>query len=238
MSDLEKKILRYWQTEQKRYDRKPTDKWQSLDSEKWQNYLQRQLLKANRPINTILVIEEEPFYLGVMLTQLGYAITEVTSSASKRQLAEDITWQAAADITQLPYKDETFDAVITRNILCHLVHPEEAYQEWLRVLTKGGMLINFGINWYRALYDRRLGLRYEEKQPNVLPLDLAIDSLSSEPLASTHNPFNRPLWDQATLMRFDVQSIQIDEDVTRKLLGQTGQDQYELTPLLAIITIK
>lgn len=171
MSDLEKKILRYWQTEQKRYDRKPTDKWQSLDSEKWQSYLQRQLLKANRPINTILVIEEEPFYLGVMLTQLGYAITEVTSSASKRQLAEDITWQAAADITQLPYKDETFDAVITRNILCHLVHPEEAYQEWLRVLTKGGMLINFGINWYRALYDRRLGLRYEEKQPNVLPLD-------------------------------------------------------------------
>ncbi|SPZ01220.1 methyltransferase [Proteus mirabilis] len=53
----------------------------------------------------------------------------------------------------LPFGDEQFDLVVSRNVTWNLKSPCEAYQEWFRVLKPGGSLINFDANWYLHLFD-------------------------------------------------------------------------------------
>mgnify|MGYP000370505004 CR=1 FL=1 len=42
-----------------------------------------------------------------------------------------------------------------------------AYKEWLRVLKKGGKLLNFDANWYGYLYDDKKREAYENDRKNV-----------------------------------------------------------------------
>ena len=63
-------------------------------------------------------------------------------------LAEKIVFQQM-DAQKLEFPEETFDAVITRNVTWNLEHPVKAYQEWYRVLKKDGVLRNCDANWYR-----------------------------------------------------------------------------------------
>ena len=51
------------------------------------------------------------------------------------------------------YDDDTFDFVISRNLTWTLPDAQKAYKEWMRVLKKGGRLLNFDANWYHHLFD-------------------------------------------------------------------------------------
>ncbi len=48
---------------------------------------------------------------------------------------------AQGDIEALPFKDSTFDAVTTLEVLEHLTHPEKALREIHRVLKPSGVLV-------------------------------------------------------------------------------------------------
>ena len=51
------------------------------------------------------------------------------------------------DASHLAFVDETFDAVVSRNLTWNLEDPEQAYKEWMRVLKPGGVLLNFDANY-------------------------------------------------------------------------------------------
>ena len=57
-------------------------------------------------------------------------------AAAERSNAEFMVMDAEA----LDFADASFDAVISRNVMWNLPHPETAYREWLRVLKPGGLL--------------------------------------------------------------------------------------------------
>ena len=57
------------------------------------------------------------------------------------------------------------------NIICNfpklvknLEHPEKAYREWLRVLKKGGCILNYDGNYYLHYYDEEYRQEYEIRQ--------------------------------------------------------------------------
>jgi ubiquinone/menaquinone biosynthesis C-methylase UbiE len=62
----------------------------------------------------------------------------------------------AADVQQLPFDDETFDAVAMHAVLEHVPKPERALAESVRVLRTGGRLIVVGPH----LLSVGLSLRY------------------------------------------------------------------------------
>lgn len=45
------------------------------------------------------------------------------------------------------FPEGTFDVIISRNLTWTLPHVSHAYGEWLRVLKKGGVLLNFDANY-------------------------------------------------------------------------------------------
>lgn len=55
------------------------------------------------------------------------------------------------DAQILPFADNTFDCVCSRNLVWNLEMPQTAYREWLRVLKPGGILLIFDGNHYRYL---------------------------------------------------------------------------------------
>lgn len=59
------------------------------------------------------------------------------------------------DAQILPFADNTFDCVCSRNLVWNLEMPQTAYREWLRVLKPGGLLLIFDGNHYRYLFDER-----------------------------------------------------------------------------------
>ncbi len=58
-----------------------------------------------------------------------------------------------ADI--LPFEDNTFDVVVSRNLIWALPEPEKTLREWRRVLRPAGMLLYWDGNHYRYLFDKR-----------------------------------------------------------------------------------
>ena len=68
------------------------------------------------------------------------------------------------DAQKLPFEDETFDMIVTRNLTWNLEYPEKAYREWLRVLKKGGCILNYDGNYYLHYYDEEYRQEYEIRQ--------------------------------------------------------------------------
>ena len=66
------------------------------------------------------------------------------------------------DAHSLPFPDECFDAVVSRNVIWNLKDPAKAYGEIARVLRPGGTLIMNDGNCYLYLYDERYKALHEE----------------------------------------------------------------------------
>ena len=60
------------------------------------------------------------------------------------------------DCHRLDFADNTFDAVISRNLTHTLRDHKQVYKEWLRVLKPGGTLLIFDANWHLTECDEKL----------------------------------------------------------------------------------
>lgn len=81
----------------------------------------------------------------------------------------------------IPYPDETFDVVVSANVLEHLVRPEEVFREICRVMKPGGLFLGKTMNrlHYAAMIsqitphrfhewvNRRRGMRADDTFPTV-----------------------------------------------------------------------
>ena len=96
-------------------------------------------------------------YLGLKLLPLlreGSSYTGIDSSArlleEARSIFADSRWKAEfaeADVTDVPFEDDTFDVTVSHSLLMHLAHPEKAVAEMARLTRSGGLVIACESNW-------------------------------------------------------------------------------------------
>ena len=124
----------------------------------------------------------------------------------------------------LPFKDGSFDLIVSRNVIWNLEYPEQALEEWERVLAPGGRMIYFDANWYLYLYDEELRARkkaaeaaFRAKYPvhnyagnmskaRVLELEQTAYAL---PLSKE----KRPEWDKKVLEKLGMRMVEVIEDI-------------------------
>lgn len=89
-------------------------------------------------------------HLAVFMASLGHNITSIDCSEGilnksrkgAREYAKLIKFKVM-DAQSLQFKDNTFDLIVSKNLMGSIQYPEIAYKEWYRVLAPGGKIINF-----------------------------------------------------------------------------------------------
>ncbi len=230
-------ITNYWQ---KRSAAFASLRCAELHSEKqllWQQEINRHL-PQNRRLK-ILDIGCGAGFFGILLGEkhdvTGIDLTpEMIAAAKELAAAEGSSAQfAVMDAEALKFADETFDVVISRNVMWNLPHPETAYKEWLRVLKHSGILLNYDAEYARGHHSQKL------------PQQNAHADIAPELLEECHNiyhmldisTYNRPQWDEEFLNASAVCSVSTDKTVGNRIYS--SEDIFYIpVPMFCVKAVK
>lgn len=137
------------------------------------------------------------------------------------------------DAENLGFPDESFDAVISRNLTWNLPRPDKAYKEWHRVLKPGGVLLNFDAEYAKNVYrcDQSLNKAHETLSQNTL------DECSMLYRMLAVSAVDRPLWDTQVLGQIGFTDIVTDMSVSDRIFPVENQF-YIPDPMFSIRAVK
>lgn len=109
--------------------------------------------------------------VGLILSEMGYAVTGIDLSEGMMQVGEEkaakqnlsMVFQAG-DAEYPPFEPESFDVIVNRHLLWTLPHPETALANWYGVLKPGGTVMVIDGVWD----DGKLGTRVMRGISNTL----------------------------------------------------------------------
>ena len=246
--ELLNQIEEYWTKRAEGYSQVNQGELATQQRQIWLGNLREHLPDKKPEDVKILDIGTGPGFFAIILTQAGYQVTAVdyTEEMLKEarhnagELAEKIQW-LQTDAQNLDFPDQTFDAVVSRNLTWNLENPTRAYQEWLRVLKKGGKLLNYDANWYHHLFDEEKRKEYEEDRKRVESLHMEdhytctdIDAMEDIARKVPLSRINRPLWDKELLEDLDCSKVEIEEDVWKRVWSREERANYYSTPMFLV----
>ena len=137
------------------------------------------------------------------------------------------------DAENLEFPDESFDAVITRNLTWNLPRPDKAYKEWHRVLKTGGVLLNFDAEYAKNVYrcDQSLNKAHETLSQTTL------DECSMLYRMLAVSTVDRPDWDAQVLAQIGFTDIVTDTSVSDRIFPVENQF-YIPDPMFSIRAVK
>ena len=83
------------------------------------------------------------------------------------QIFKALFYFSRSQITAVREFDAVFQGDDPLGMLDVYKRQGKAYAEWMRVLKKGGRLLNFDANWYHHLFDEEKRKEYEEDRKRV-----------------------------------------------------------------------
>lgn len=162
------------------------------------------------PQGSVLDVGCGPGFFSVILAQAGFSVTAFDASSEMlektRERAQSrgvVIDTVLGDAQILPFADNTFDCVCSRNLVWNLELPETAYCEWLRVLKPGGILLVFDGNHYRYLFDDRYARVHQAWEERTDHQMLGVDGSVIDRIAADL-PLSRrmrPDWDVQVLTK-------------------------------------
>ena len=252
--DMEQELLQeiasYWGTRAEGYSEVNEKELPGSQREAWLHVLEEQFPEKEEM--KILDIGTGPGFFPMILSEAGYTVTAVDYTEEMLEKAKEnlgkytkyglerVTLQRM-DAQNLEFADETFDVVISRNLTWNLEKPEQAYQEWMRVLKPGGKLLNFDANWYGYLYDEEKKEAYEADRKKVEEQQLDdhylctdIDRMENIARQVPLSAMERPAWDTKVLESLGVCSIQTDSEIWKRVWSEEERLNYASTPMFLV----
>lgn len=243
------KIEEYWTGRAEGYSAVNQGELATDQRVKWRENLMKHLPGEKPEQIRVLDIGTGPGFFAILLAEAGYQVTavdyteEMLKEAKKNagQLAEQITWMQM-DAQNLTFDDDTFDAVVSRNLTWNLENPARAYEEWIRVLKKGGRLLNYDANWYHHLFDEEKRRAYEKDRERVEKMDMEdhytctdIDSMEEIAREVPLSQIARPKWDVEVLKGISCRDVAVEEQVWKEVWSEEEKANYQSTPMFLVI---
>ena len=250
--ELLQEIASYWGTRAEGYSEVNEKELAGSQREAWLHVLEEQFPEKKKEEMKILDIGTGPGFFPMILSEAGYTVTAVDYTEEMLEKAKEnlgkytkyglerVTLQRM-DAQNLEFADETFDVVISRNLTWNLEKPEQAYQEWMRVLKPGGVLLNFDANWYGYLYDEEKKEAYEADRKKVEEQQLDdhylctdIDRMENIARQVPLSAMERPTWDTKVFESLGVCSIQTDSEIWKRVWSEEERLNYASTPMFLV----
>ena len=248
MAELLEKIGEYWSTRTEGYSEVNQKELQGMQKEAWLSVLTMHFPKKDKENLKILDIGTGPGFFPIILSEAGYKVTAVDYTPAMLEkakenagtLGERITFMQM-DAQNLEFESDSFDVVISRNLMWNLENPGRAYSEWHRVLKPGGVLLNFDANWYGYLYDDEKRKAYEQDRKNVKDCNLDdhylctdIDRMEEIAREIPLSAIKRPQWDIEMMEEIGFSGIKADTEIWRQVWSDEEKLNYGSTPMFMI----
>lgn len=247
----EEENIHYWTNRASGYSGVNQEELASSQKTVWRGVISRRIASrfpGKKPSQIrVLDVGTGPGFFAIILAELGYQVTAVDYTASmleeaKRNagfLAKEIDFRQM-NAEELSFPTASFDVLVTRNVTWNLPNPEKAYAQWMRVLTPGGLLLNFDANWYRYLWDEKARLGHAQDRENLRSSDVRDENAGTDvnameaiarkaPLSARH----RPAWDLDVLRRLGMQA-NADTEVWKQVWTREERINNASTPMFLI----
>lgn len=141
---------------------------------------------------------------------------------------------------ELPFDDDTFDVVVSRNLTWALPDPEGTFAQWQRVVKPGGTVVYLDGNHYlyfhdeearraRELVTEKLGTPHGKEAADSFDYSLCDETARDLPLSK----FDRPSeWDEIALPKLGFDIIGKEVFTPQRLLAQGVYDMGYYTSFL------
>lgn len=214
--NIKEKVESYWTKRAESFFELRHDEIESPKAARWLGEIEK--LLPNKEKLNILDVGCGTGYFEVILGRCGHKVTGIDLTQEMIDRANEMiglynldkgTVKAiTGDAENLSFEDETFDVVISRNLTWTLPHPIDAYSQWMRVLKKGGVLINFDAEYAKGAHNL--------KSPENIAHSNIDDALKDECHHIYHmltiSMLDRPQWDQEVLSHLGFNEIVIDRE--------------------------
>lgn len=242
---------KYWTNRTSGYSKVNEKELSSEQKEKWLAAITPHFSGERENIK-ILDMGTGPGFFAIILAEAGFQVTAVDCTESMIEQAKlnagdlksEITW-VLSNAEQTGLESETFDAVVSRNLTWNLKSPEKAYEEWLRILKKGGILLNFDANWYQYLYDdeKRKGYELDRKrvEDNCLEDHYTCTDIDAMEVIARKLPLSRrlrPQWDMDVLKKLSLTKVDTDLSIWKRVWSEEEKVNYGSTPMFSVLAVK
>ena len=254
--NLLEEIQHYWNHRYSGYSKVNQKELEGIQRERLKKQFKR-LLPENQNLK-VLDIGTGPGFFTIILEELGYSnITGVDYSYKMLEVAreniktygkENSSIQLMQmDAQNLEFEPESFDIIVSRNLMWNLEKPQQAYSEWLRVLKPKGALFIFDANWYAFLQNESLEKEFEAKRQKAIEEKLedywqgeGVDEEKMDwivqQLPLTYQ--QRPQWDIDYFSSQEGILVETEENFGDLVWDYEEQLNYGATPMFCIKVVK
>ncbi len=234
------RICNYWNKRSKRFAQLRSEEYESTLSSLWIAEITKHL-PLSKGLN-ILDVGTGTGYFALLLAKYKHHIIGIDLSNEMIEKAKHLSTTKNVNINfeimdaeNLLFADESFDVVISRNLTWNLIYPEKAYQQWTRVLKKGGILLNFDADYSKESFSADC----------ILPKEHAHHQIDKQLLLEWEDinkslPLNgkvRPKWDKSVLEKIGCAEVNIDPSISDRIYTKIDRF-YNPVPMFLIKAIK
>jgi AraC-like DNA-binding protein/quercetin dioxygenase-like cupin family protein/trans-aconitate methyltransferase len=243
---LQNKLNIYWSERSESYSEQNRKQLDDEHRESWKKLI---LTHASKKKNLkILDIGTGPGFVAILLAQCGYEVVAVDRNSDMLSQAEvnakrysvDVKFMKVGD--ELPFSDNRFDLVISRDVTWLQLQPEKVFWHWYQKVVTGGKLLYFDANWYGYLKDEEERKKYKAFRKFVKERNGFVYSKAREmermagKLPLTYE--ERPRWDTAYWKRNRVKNVYHISELNSDIYTEMEQLQYLKTPEFLVVVEK
>lgn len=245
----EEKLQKNWTTSSSGYSKNIEKELSCFKRQAWTDLILSSSGKDGKM--KILDVGTGPGFFAIIMSLAGHEVTavdctqamldEAKSNADRHGATADFL---LSDTQELPFSDNSFDLVISRNVAWTIIDAEKAYKEWRRVLRPNGRVLIFDANWNIRLFNEEKRKEYERDLAEAKRLypDCQVHVHSDEmddfrrgmPMCSRL----RPQWDFDALLRVGFKKISCNADITQLIYDEYEQVLNRSTPMFLLTAEK
>lgn len=197
----------------------------------------------------VLDVGAGPGFFSIIMSLVGHEVTAVDVTEKMLESAKHNAKHYNLDIkfvqidgVNLPFEDNEFDLIISRNVVWNLEYPKEVMKEWKRLLSEDGRIVYFDANWYLHLFDekqnkavqddiKQMEIMFNEKY-EITPQIEHLENIARKLVLSKER---RPEWDITALNECGFEILKIEQDVGKYVWDEKQKVEYKSRPLFMIV---
>lgn len=232
------------------YDAYIQGEFQSFRKQAWKDVLEYHL--CNEIPLEILDLGTGPGFFACILSEMGHQVTGIDGSkgmlaaAAKNAEMLGVTPKLLyMNYNALEFEENTFDAIVCRNVTWTMANAEKVYADLIRILKPNGKFLIYDSNWHYHYQDpemdaRVLALEEEHERIYGIRREIAghIDEDTPEFLA-THPIVtkDRPNWDKKVLEKLGAE-VTLRHGLSEIVYTDWEKHLYQLHPMFEICAKK